>query len=384
MSPIRTALAIAGACALAVTADLATAQEVKQEARPAARPGITPSNVTQDMLNRAASDGNNFLHTNGNYTQTRYHPAAQINAVQRPEPASGLDLPDRRQGIDGDLAHRRERRHVCHDVVQPRLRARCANRRAALALQAPAGADHDLLLRSEQSRRRGLRRHGLSRHARRQAGRARRQDRQEGLADRYRRSRARLQRDHGADRRQGQGADRHQWRRIRHPRLREGLRRQGRQAAVDVRHHPGEFGRRLGEEGRHRPRHAPQYRGGEGPARQDRRSLQDAGRRRVAESGGRSRHQPHLSSSSAIRRPTSTARCAPATISTPTRWSRSISIPASTSATSSTSPTTSGISTRSARRFWSTCGTRTARRSRACCTPARPGTSMSTTARTAA
>ena len=36
--------------------------------------------VTQDLLNRAAGDGNNFLHTNGNYDQTRYHPARQINA----------------------------------------------------------------------------------------------------------------------------------------------------------------------------------------------------------------------------------------------------------------------------------------------------------------
>jgi len=35
--------------------------------------------VTQDMLNRAASDANNFLHTNGNYQQTRYYPASQIN-----------------------------------------------------------------------------------------------------------------------------------------------------------------------------------------------------------------------------------------------------------------------------------------------------------------
>ena len=35
--------------------------------------------VTQDMLNRAAGDGNNFLHTNGNYEQTRYYPARQIN-----------------------------------------------------------------------------------------------------------------------------------------------------------------------------------------------------------------------------------------------------------------------------------------------------------------
>jgi len=35
--------------------------------------------VTQDMLNRADGDANNFLHTNGNYSQTRYHTAAQIN-----------------------------------------------------------------------------------------------------------------------------------------------------------------------------------------------------------------------------------------------------------------------------------------------------------------
>jgi PQQ-dependent dehydrogenase (methanol/ethanol family) len=35
--------------------------------------------VTQDLMNRAAGDGNNFLHTNGNYHQTRYHPNRQIN-----------------------------------------------------------------------------------------------------------------------------------------------------------------------------------------------------------------------------------------------------------------------------------------------------------------
>lgn len=37
--------------------------------------------VTQDMLSRAANDGNNFLHTNGNYEQTRYYPSRQINAA---------------------------------------------------------------------------------------------------------------------------------------------------------------------------------------------------------------------------------------------------------------------------------------------------------------
>jgi len=35
--------------------------------------------VTQDMLSRADTDGNNFLHTNGNYEQTRYYPNKQIN-----------------------------------------------------------------------------------------------------------------------------------------------------------------------------------------------------------------------------------------------------------------------------------------------------------------
>ncbi len=35
--------------------------------------------VTQDMLDRAAGDGNNYLHTNGDYAQTRYYPASQIN-----------------------------------------------------------------------------------------------------------------------------------------------------------------------------------------------------------------------------------------------------------------------------------------------------------------
>ena len=35
--------------------------------------------VTQDMLNRADGDGNNFLHTNANYEQTRYYPSRQIN-----------------------------------------------------------------------------------------------------------------------------------------------------------------------------------------------------------------------------------------------------------------------------------------------------------------
>ena len=37
------------------------------------------SNVTQDLLSRAGSDGANFLHTNGDYAQLRYYPNKQIN-----------------------------------------------------------------------------------------------------------------------------------------------------------------------------------------------------------------------------------------------------------------------------------------------------------------
>ena len=63
-------------CVMAVGsfAGTASAQEVKT-----ATLYGNMSTVTQDMLSRAAGDANNFLHTNGNYAQTRYYPASQIN-----------------------------------------------------------------------------------------------------------------------------------------------------------------------------------------------------------------------------------------------------------------------------------------------------------------
>jgi alcohol dehydrogenase (cytochrome c) len=72
----RTVSAIAGALVLAATA---SAQEVQQSpASRTAKPSVTPGNVTQEMLDRAASDRNNFLHTNGDYTQKRFSPNTQI------------------------------------------------------------------------------------------------------------------------------------------------------------------------------------------------------------------------------------------------------------------------------------------------------------------
>ncbi|HEY7747841.1 MAG TPA: PQQ-binding-like beta-propeller repeat protein [Aestuariivirgaceae bacterium] len=66
--------AIFSFASIAVTATLGSAQE----------PGGGPvygdmTVVSQDLMNRAAGDGNNFLHTNGNYHQTRYYPNRQIN-----------------------------------------------------------------------------------------------------------------------------------------------------------------------------------------------------------------------------------------------------------------------------------------------------------------
>ena len=55
----------------------AGAQETKQEAKPALGQAMV-SPVTQDQLNAADKSVNNFLLTNGNYAQTRFHPARQI------------------------------------------------------------------------------------------------------------------------------------------------------------------------------------------------------------------------------------------------------------------------------------------------------------------
>jgi alcohol dehydrogenase (cytochrome c) len=87
---------------------------------------------------------------------------------------------------------------------------------------------------------------------------------------------------------------------------------------------------------------------------------------------------------SATLRLTSTARSGRATTSTPTPSWRSISTPASTSVTSSTSLMTSGISTLSARRFWSTSRMGMATAFRALSMPARPATSMCTSGTIAA
>ena len=62
---------------------------------------------------------------------------------QRRQARAEVRVPDRGARVDGDRADRHQRRHVPHDVVQPRLRDRRDDRRGVLALQAQDGADHD-------------------------------------------------------------------------------------------------------------------------------------------------------------------------------------------------------------------------------------------------
>ena len=69
------------ATSLMVTANLSTAQETEGGAgikKTVMTKALAP--VSQAMLDDAAKDNKNWLHTNGDYAQTRFYPSAQINA----------------------------------------------------------------------------------------------------------------------------------------------------------------------------------------------------------------------------------------------------------------------------------------------------------------
>ena len=77
MTRIGKRILLAGAMALPL-AGVAAAQETSGGGGMAG--GSTQvTSVTQAMLNNAAKDSKNFLHTNGNYDQTRFYPAGEIN-----------------------------------------------------------------------------------------------------------------------------------------------------------------------------------------------------------------------------------------------------------------------------------------------------------------
>ena len=79
---------ISGALAMGAGVLAFVSTALAQETANAPRYGDL-SVVTQDLLNRADTNGNDFLMTNGNYAQTSFYPNAQINAgnVSRLRPA---------------------------------------------------------------------------------------------------------------------------------------------------------------------------------------------------------------------------------------------------------------------------------------------------------
>src|SRR3979490_1455844 len=81
MGETMSKLAVAGVALLGVAGFLGSplgAQEVKQEAKSTAGQAMIAP-VSQDQLNAADKSTNNFLLTNGDYAQTRFHPARQIS-----------------------------------------------------------------------------------------------------------------------------------------------------------------------------------------------------------------------------------------------------------------------------------------------------------------
>jgi alcohol dehydrogenase (cytochrome c) len=68
------------AAVLALPLNCANSQEISGTSQGKGAGGVANfAPVTQDLLDRAAGDSKNFLHTNGDYRQLRYHPAKNIN-----------------------------------------------------------------------------------------------------------------------------------------------------------------------------------------------------------------------------------------------------------------------------------------------------------------
>ena len=176
----------------------------------AAAPTHGPAAVDAARLRAADSEPGQWMSYGRNYEEQHYSPLDQITTanVQNLGLAWYADIPLNRGQeatplfVDGVL--------YLDLVVEQRVRVRREDRQGALALR-PAGAarvGRERLLRRGQSRRRGVERQDLRRHARRPPGRARRGDRQGSVEHAHDRPHAALL-DHGrAARREGPGAHR--------------------------------------------------------------------------------------------------------------------------------------------------------------------------------
>ena len=229
-------IVFAGLCA-AAPASFAQA-EIAGGAQPRpARPVPKSISVPQARLDGADKDSANFLHSNMNYAQTRYYPAAQINTTNvaklRPAFQFQTEVLESMETapivVDGvmyittsynhlyalDAATGKEFWHYKHKMG-PVTTFCCGPNNRGVAVMGDRlymGTLDAKLLAFDAKTGKVLW--------------------STQIAD----PGSRLLGDDGAGRRQRQGADRHQRRRVRHPRLRQGVRRQRRQAALDLRHH---------------------------------------------------------------------------------------------------------------------------------------------------
>lgn len=79
MTPRKFPKAIGLVLALSASSGLISAQEIVGQKSPAASVLAKGVSVSQAQLNQAGNQGNDWLHTNGNYAQTRFYPGNQIN-----------------------------------------------------------------------------------------------------------------------------------------------------------------------------------------------------------------------------------------------------------------------------------------------------------------
>ena len=257
---INTSLLLGSVCATAFAfAGIAGAQEVKQTSNAMSQAAMVKP-VSQSALTGAAKDGSNFLHTNGNYEQTRFYPNDQINRgnVAHLHPAWIFQTEVKESletspiVVDGVMYVTTSFSHVYaldaktgaeiwhfKPKLGPVTTFCCGPNNRGVAVY-----DDKVYVGTLDAKLIALDAKTGSVVWEQQIA-----DPEKGYSETM-----------APDRCRRQDPDRHQRRRIRHPRLRARLRRQGRQADLELRHDPRELGRRVGDQGRDRPRHASRHR----------------------------------------------------------------------------------------------------------------------------
>ena len=72
---------LAAIIALSGSVSIATADEIQSSTTTSSAKMSSKIGVSQSMLDQAVADSKNWLHSNGNYDETRYYPASQINTT---------------------------------------------------------------------------------------------------------------------------------------------------------------------------------------------------------------------------------------------------------------------------------------------------------------